>query len=317
MISIFKKLSFTFIKWYRAKYIPVYSVTNNYALNDIEETSALLREAIENPLPCMISRFGANEMDCYMNYRHSHPFSFLRKIIPFWIGENTKIRMRENAGFFPIDNKNLAKFSDLTDASIKEIDILVSWLHQELYIKDLRDIPKVRHLHLEPYWSKSPWTEVLKDKKVLVVHPFTNTIRSQYLKRKYLFKDQRVLPDFQQLITIKAVQSIGGKCESFKTWFDSLQNMENQIDQVDYDVALIGCGAYGMPLAAHCKRMGKKAVHMGGALQLLFGIKGGRWENPNYSEEYDYTSLFNEYWVRPSEEERPSTADKVEDACYW
>ena len=27
----------------------------------------------------------------------------------------------------------------------------------------------------------------------------------------------------------------------------------------------LGCGAYGFPLAAHVKRMGKKAIHMGGS----------------------------------------------------
>lgn len=317
MISILKKISYSFIKWYRDKYIPVYGVTNAYAVSDIDEASIILKRYIDGDLPCMISRFGANEMDCYMNYRHSHPLSFLRKVFPFWIGENTKIRMKENAGFFPIDNGALAQFSDLTNSCIHEIDVLVSWLNQEGAIDCFRDVPKVRHLHLEPYWSKNPWTEVLKGKKVLVVHPFVETIRSQYEKRKYLFKDPRVLPDFQQLITIKAVQSIGGKSESFDTWFDALRYMENQIDQVDYDVALIGCGAYGMPLAAHCKKMGKKAVHMGGALQLLFGIKGGRWENPNYCQEFDYSSLFNEYWVYPAAEERPSSADKVENACYW
>lgn len=49
--------------------------------------------------------------------------------------------------------------------------------------------------------------------------------------------------------------------------------MKDEIDKQDYDIALIGCGAYGFPLAAHIKRSGKKAIHLGGALQLLFGIK--------------------------------------------
>lgn len=89
--------------------------------------------------------------------------------------------------------------------------------------------------------------------------------------------------------------------------------MESVIDKVDYDVALIGCGAYGMPLAAHCKRMGKKAVHLGGALQLLFGIRGNRWE----TEQDIYKQFMNEHWVRPLESERPKVALNVENACYW
>lgn len=50
--------------------------------------------------------------------------------------------------------------------------------------------------------------------------------------------------------------------------------MQDEISKEDYDICLIGCGAYGFSLAAYVKRCGKQAIHMGGALQLLFGIKG-------------------------------------------
>lgn len=90
------------------------------------------------------------------------------------------------------------------------------------------------------------------------------------------------------------------------------QYMKKEIDKVDYDICLIGCGAYGFPLAAHVKRTGKKAIHLGGGLQLLFGIRGKRWDMRD-----EYKSLMNEYWIRPSEDETPVVAKKVEGACYW
>ena len=97
--------------------------------------------------------------------------------------------------------------------------------------------------------------------------------------------------------------------------------MKTRMDATDYDIALIGCGAYGFPLAAHAKRMGKQSVHLGGALQLLFGIRGKRWENPNYGVRElgngAYLQLINETWVRPSDQDKPATADQVEEACYW
>jgi hypothetical protein len=100
--------------------------------------------------------------------------------------------------------------------------------------------------------------------------------------------------------------------------------MEDEIDKHEYDVCLIGCGAYGMPLAAHVKRQGKKAVHLGGVLQLLFGIKGNRWEDPYYAvKEWGvpvgaYANLVNRpYWIKPGEYGRPKNADNVEGACYW
>lgn len=36
--------------------------------------------------------------------------------------------------------------------------------------------------------------------------------------------------------------------------------MKSEIDKCDYDVCLIGCGAYGFPLAAHVKHKGKQAI---------------------------------------------------------
>ena len=90
--------------------------------------------------------------------------------------------------------------------------------------------------------------------------------------------------------------------------------MKKQIDKVDFDIAIIGCGAYGMPLAAKLKGAGKQAIHLGGATQLLFGIKGRRWEE-NYPSKI--ATFFNEHWVYPNKEETPQNAKVVERGCYW
>jgi hypothetical protein len=161
----------------------------------------------------------------------------------------------------------------------------------------------------------------LEGKKVLVVHPFANDISEQYKKRELLFKNN-LLPNFH-LTTIKAVQSIANEETEFRDWFEALEFMKAKIDKVDYDICLIGCGAYGFPLAAHVKRMGKKGFHYGGALQLLFGIRGKRWDDPNYGvKEWGipvgfYADLMNEHWIRPSNIDVPKNATVVEGACYW
>ena len=87
----------------------------------------------------------------------------------------------------------------------------------------------------------------------------------------------------------------------------------SRINAIDFDIAIIGCGAYGMPLAAHVKRIGKKAVHLGGQTQLLFGIKGKRWETGHDK----IKSMFNEHWVYPSNDERPKNFISVESGAYW
>jgi hypothetical protein len=161
----------------------------------------------------------------------------------------------------------------------------------------------------------------LKGKKVLVVHPFAELIEQQYKNREYIFSNNEILPAFN-LQTITAVQSLGGENNGFADWFEALQWMKDEIDKRDYDICLIGAGAYGLHLAAHVKRTGKKAVHLGGALQLLFGIKGNRWEAKDYASNWGlpadtYLSMFNDHWVRPTGQFKPQAAEKVEGACYW
>jgi hypothetical protein len=179
-------------------------------------------------------------------------------------------------------------------------------------------------MYLDPYWANIPWTRALKCKKILVVHPFVKTIENQYKKREFLFKDKNFIPEFESLNLIMAVQSLGNENTPFNDWFQALDFMKAEIDKIDYDICLIGCGAYGFPLAAHVKRSGKKALHIGGSLQLLFGIRGKRWESvidPHYEPGsdilIDYHGLPNDYWVRPSEEETPKNHFKVEGSCYW
>jgi hypothetical protein len=136
-----------------------------------------------------------------------------------------------------------------------------------------------------------------------------------------LFENTDILPEFK-LHTIPAVQSLGGVNNQFSDWFEALAWMQSEIDKVEFDICLLGCGAYGFPLASYIKRKGKQAVHMGGSLQLLFGIKGKRWTDPQksldtFGKPGMYESLFNEHWVFPGDENKPRNADDVEGACYW
>lgn len=79
------------------------------------------------------------------------------------------------------------------------------------------------------------------------------------------------------------------------------------IEKIDFDVAILGCGVYGVPLSAHIKRMGRQAVYTGGATQIMFGIKGKRWA--------DY-GIYNENWVKVFEEDIPLNIDKIEDCGF-
>ena len=164
---------------------------------------------------------------------------------------------------------------------------------------------------LDPFLVANPWTAYLHKKKVLIVHPFAETIEKQYKIRHLLFADPQVLPSFQ-LRTLKTVQSIAGNNTGFSDWNTALISMKKDIDRMDFDIALVSGGSYGLPISAYIKSKGKCAIHMGGSLQILFGIKGKRWDAIPAT-----SSLYNEWWVRPATNETVINKEQVEDGCYW
>lgn len=123
-----------------------------------------------------------------------------------------------------------------------------------------------------------------------------------------------MLPKFKSLDCIKAVQSAAGNIpEEFSSWHEALEYMKSEIAKKDFDVALIGCGAYGMPLAAFVKSLGKVGIQLAGWTQMLFGVYGERW----ISQQTQYSKFINKYWIRPNENETPRKAKDIESGCYW
>ena len=261
-------------------------------------------DALTSDAPVMIARLGAVEIKAVL-------YSILPPPCNIILRNYVYSTLHTNAGFFPVEEKQIKKFGRLMIDSMKWVDILASWRPEEIFFKRvLRNSKKISLADLSPSVDLSwNWSSVLKDKKILVIHPFADTIETQYYtNRNKLFPGTDILPEFKALRTIKAVQTIAGNTSGYSSWFDALYYMEHEIDRIDFDIALLGCGAYGFPLAAYIKKIGKKAVHIGGALQLYFGIKGKRFED---------MGLYNDYWISPSLKERPVNADKVENGCYW
>jgi hypothetical protein len=276
---------------------------------------------IEDQNPCMIARFGSGEVGAMLRierYQQMNAIEVVYEYIvcggkDFWSDANWA-GLRLNAGFFSVNQKQLQQFLVEMKGACQYVDILGSWTSPESRYQNLLSNASITELaNLEPYFCTEPWSASLAGKRVLVIHPYAALINDQYRKsRNVLFPGQACLPQFN-LICLQAVQTIAGNQDSrFHNWFDALCWMEDEAMKYEFDVALIGCGAYGFPLAARLKRNGKKAVHLGGALQILFGIKGSRWD-----ERKEFSDMYNEYWVRPSAGQQPQNFKSIEDGCYW
>ena len=290
--------------------------------NKSEEANEILKNIILKNEPFMCARFGSTESRAILNFQlkkkqitdfHASLKHIRGKMNIYW-KEHPKFlnNLTELSGFFPKDENLLEIFVNLYISDIKNLDLLGVWNEYEEFLQVPEDTKLCKIRELEPWFYNKPWTAALEGKKVLVIHPFEETIKNQYQKKEKLYKNENILPNFE-LKTIKAVQTIAGEKSEFKDWFEALESMKNQMNNIDYDVAIIGCGAYGFPLASHAKKMGKIGIHLGVVTQLLFGIKGKRWEEWKH-----YTELRKnegESWVYANE--IPKDYKKVENGCYW
>lgn len=302
-----------FVKVYQRVFLN-YGLTAKFRNFSDEEAIKKFDEILTSSKPAMLCRFGSTEIQCVTAFLREKKRLRNLKMYKYLHWEDASYNMKHLSGFFtPNGKEDLIKFSQLMLEDAKQIDILGSWRKEEYYLRNiLHGKPKVSLKCFDPVMQAIPWNRHLKGKKVLVIHPFEDTILKQYKNRTKLFDNKDVLPEFD-LKTIKSVQTIAGNIDPrFKTWFDALEYMKSEINKVDFDIALIGCGAYGFPLAAHVKRIGKIGIHIGGSLQLMFGIFGKRWE-----ERADYNNLKNEYWVYPSQNDIPTNSSIVEGGCYW
>jgi hypothetical protein len=282
----------------------------------IEDYNLLLGEAIKNQTPFMVSRFGSAEINWYLNYKLllSNWFRRLKAYITLEIDVYDKEKaVIKDMTFLPTAKDATEKYIFEVEKSIPEIDVLGTWMRQEQSSEiKFNEYAKFIYLgHLEPYYSSNAWTKALKGKKVLVIHPMKASIESQYQKREKIFSNLDILPEFK----LEVLQAPYFDDPRFGSWENIMEFYKNEVLKYDFDVAILGCGSWGMPLAAYIKQLGKVAVHLGGSTQLLFGIIGSRWETqwPEFRE----LNLVNQYWVRPNSDETPNWAKGYDKNSYW
>lgn len=282
----------------------------------------VLIQIVTNSTPSTVSRLGTTEnavVKFYVENQKNGKCNFPQELAN---------AIRELSGFFPPTDELLSQFSRQALEHLRDVDVMgvrsekgeqAYWSFEDFFITKYATGCKLIDLNaLVPLGNPHSWTRQLKDRKVLVIHPFAQTVTQQFAKRRDLFVIPDFLPDCD-LEVLPAVQSVGDNSSQtgFATWFDALDSMKKEIARKDFEVALIGAGAYGLFLAAECKRLGKVGIHIGGATQLLFGILGKRWIDPSSPDSASVLPHINEQWAAPSRSEVPSGASKVEGGCYW
>jgi hypothetical protein len=160
------------------------------------------------------------------------------------------------------------------------------------------------------------FSTVFQNKKVLIITSHEKTTISQLPHVHQLFP-KPIFHETTQLYVYKPAQQNGGNHDT-NSWQTHFKKMQTEISDIqttkfDFDIALVGCGGFGMPICDYIfTHLNKSVIYVGGALQLYFGINGKRW-----SESPEIIKLQTDKWTRPLQEDIPIQANTCEDGCYW
>ena len=280
---------------------------------DDRSASNLISEAINQGVPFLISRFGTTESE-FCELLHKNQFSKSEL-------QDKRDNLWRLSGVFPPDLETTQQFYEIYVSAASNIDYCAVrssslefsyWKLEDFMLSEFSSYSRRFDIGvLLPIFDSDPWTLSLENKKVLVIHPFANS-----------FSSQLVNPDFKaawlpkaEYVFLKAPQTLGATPDATKTsWIDELEKLKFQTNQLDFDVALIGCGAYGLPLGSFIKDSGRMAIHVGGALQLFFGVLGNRWADILGTH---FTEEGRDGWKSPEPDEKPDGYRLVEGGAYW
>lgn len=279
-------------------------------LQEVEDGALVMSEALLSGMPTAIAKVGASEL------RTCREIGELRTGSRTALSKSILHELHLHSGVFPPTQDSFVRFADRYVADARLIDVLGVWYlegESEFVERHVPSARLIRIVPLEPYTSElNPWSMHLAGKRVVVVSPFARSIEAQYARRAEVWRARpEVLPEFR-LRTVMAPLSDFLVKSPYPDWFLALDALKRELAAEPFDVAIIGAGAFSIPLAVESKRLGGIGIHLGGATQLLFGVLGGRWDKSEFLRQF-----VNDAWVRPSGDERPPNFKRMEGGSYW
>lgn len=292
----------------------------------IEEGSQKIYSALEKALKkkegLLIGRNGTIELEVMLfklytaSPTQDYP-SFLKKQIEL------------HAGVWPANMALLDKWVFSMLEAIRLSDVLVAGWYDPLKEAEKKLLDQINTLSpriplrsLEPYYVEPNlrWTNLLKGQKVAIVSSFAQTAVQQIHQRSAIWPHQTesLLPESTEWIPIEtgyAPVLAQGSAEwpsTIQSWDVAVLDCMKRVLKSKARIAIIGCGGLGMLIGCELRKRGIIAIVLGGATQVLFGIKGNRWANHPV-----ISSFWNEAWVYPSASETPNGAMQIEGGCYW
>lgn len=282
----------------------------------LEESNIIIENLLDSNKPFSICRVGNGESIIALDVLNNRQSS-----------QQRLYELDNNAGIYYSTKQHVELFAKHYNNAVLQADALACFdiiytVQQNEYLWRSPK-PSLHFEVLEPYYAIEkgivPWSHKLIGKKILVVSPFVETFKKQVASGFHFYgpdapDEKRMFHKDQAFVFYKTYSTLGGN-HIHNNWYQTFGIMCSDIKQLDFDIALVSCGGYGLPLCNYIKSLGKSAIYVGGALQLLFGVNGQRWANhPVISR---VSSAPNNQWTWPADSETIKTNRKIEGGCYW
>ncbi len=294
----------------------------DYKPQTIEDSNNYLLTLIENikHKPFLVSRLGIGQ-ETVTTYNYLACGRFSRKNV---------LILAHNNGIYCNNEKDVESYCKFYANALSHSDGLALWepplvndilIPQNYFCKKFENLYhlSVNILEIHKLLDKNiiPWTHSLLGKKILIINPFISSFKKQINNNFKLFNksNKHIFLEDQEFIFYKSYNSLAGN-RPHKNWLETYLIMCRDIKDLDFDIALLGCGGYGLPLCDFIKtKLGKSSIYIGGILQIYFGVIGTRWEE----EEYWKNKIKEEniHFIKPNDSEKINNFNKIENGCYW
>ena len=286
-----------------------------FNIQNIHDSNNELTNLIQRNKPFSVVRLGIGP-ETYITYE----FILTKEINEKYLNSSVNLN-----GIYSTTN-DISKFESFCEHyhnAIQNADVMASFVTtiqdiQSFFVKKYC-LPQIHSRALEPFYvlqdGEIPWTHYLKDKTVLVINPFTDSFERQISNKFQMFRNKSIFLEDQTFLFYKSYQTIAGN-HIHNDWLETFTIMCNDIKDLNFDIALLGCGGYGLPLCDFIKtKLNKSAIYVGGGLQLMFGVMGKRWENIPMWKQIIHTEGCK--FIRPSDSETCSNHNSVDGGSYW
>jgi hypothetical protein len=237
-----------------------------------------------------------------------------------------KFHFERQAGAFPSDPEFFPVFTAWYGEHVRNLDCLglfrgpkepVLFAHYGLPCKPIffGDMQPDRSV---PSDEAECYLRHFQGKRLLLLAPFADLLRQRATRDIFEAVWSNIRKPWFHPASVQAIEFPygydNGAYAPFPTVIDLFEDVAQRIDRHEFDVALIGAGALGIPLASHIKRSGRVAISLGGHLQVLFGVMGQRWrDNATFVRKY-----LNDNWIDMPERYHPPAKERLTDGgSYW